>query len=403
MDNLLAFIWLDIFDSTLRAPIIAAATPNISPLSSVIGAPIVVDELPLTHNLILPATFLHPGFHDLIHAMPALADASTSTPSYFLLSVSTRENLELCIKYGLAGFPGGESGAWTFCEVGEGDLVSFLYGARVHNLYRVIKKEAIRDAHLLPPWKPLVFRETGRTYYFPFRLRLEPIRVFSESLVRAEFAYVAENLLLRGGYSKTHFQADQTTLQSASQLGRPAQGTAVPLDYGEYATFEPRFTTGKASGGAPEILRFKETILQSAIKRYLLFGNNLQELFGQIGFHDIPARELEVLGEKALPQGHIDILLKRRTPLGSDPKIPIEVKTQKALPKDLHQLCGYMDELAGECPVGLLVAKDFHKQIVSESKNRTIALVHYSLSDDLKEPTVFEALRESLRFAAFQR
>src|SRR5215467_8402412 len=92
-------------------------------------------------------------------------------PSYFLIAVSTRENLELCIRHGLAGFPSGESGVWTYCEVREGDLISFLYGARVHNLYRVTKREAIRDAQLLPPWKPLIFRQTGRTYYFPFRLR----------------------------------------------------------------------------------------------------------------------------------------------------------------------------------------------------------------------------------------
>ena len=52
-------------------------------------------------------------------------------PSYFLVSVSTRENLNLCIEYGLAGFPGGENGAWTFCEIEEGDLVSFLYGAEL--------------------------------------------------------------------------------------------------------------------------------------------------------------------------------------------------------------------------------------------------------------------------------
>ena len=53
--------------------------------------------------------------------------SAAARPSYFLVSVSTRENLELCIKHGLAGFPSGESGAWTFCEIQEGDFVSFLY------------------------------------------------------------------------------------------------------------------------------------------------------------------------------------------------------------------------------------------------------------------------------------
>ena len=56
-------------------------------------------------------------------------------PSYFLISVSNRKNLELCKKHALAGFTNSINGVWTFLEVGEGDFVSFLYGARAHNLY----------------------------------------------------------------------------------------------------------------------------------------------------------------------------------------------------------------------------------------------------------------------------
>lgn len=55
--------------------------------------------------------------------------------------------------------------------------------------------------------------------YNYFRLKLKPIRMLEEPLVRTEFAYVAENLLLRGCYSRIHFQAEQTTLQSVSQMG----------------------------------------------------------------------------------------------------------------------------------------------------------------------------------------
>ncbi len=329
--------------------------------------------------------------------MPTEVPQPTRKPSYFLISVSTRENLETCIKYALAGFPGGESGAWTFCEIAEGDFVSFLYGAKAHNLYRVTKREAIRDAEHTGPWPPLRFRETGRTYYFPFRLGLEPVRAFSESLVRAEFAYVAENLLLRGGYSKTHFQADQTTLQSVSQLGELAEGKPDVLTLGEYATFEPRFARVKGLANAPEITRFREPILQSAIKQHLVSEFNLRNLFTGISFDAIPAAELEVLGEKAIPQGHIDILLKRRVPVGSDPKIPIEVKTKKALPKDLSQLHAYMNELRGECPIGMLIANDFHKQVMQSAKNFNIRLVRYSLTEKVGEAPTFEELRRSLK------
>jgi hypothetical protein len=134
------------------------------------------------------------------------------------------------------------SGVWTFEEIREGDFVSFLYGARAHNLYRVIKKEAIKDAESIPPWPPITFQQSGKTYYFPFRLYLKPIRKFEEPLVRAEFAYVAENLLLRGGYRRTHFQADQTTLQSVSQMGNLWSEYISPLKIASYETFTPHFT-----------------------------------------------------------------------------------------------------------------------------------------------------------------
>jgi hypothetical protein len=123
---------------------------------------------------------------------------SPSNGSYFLVAVSTRENLDLCIKHALAGFLSGENGAWTFSEIQVGDFVSFLYGARAHNLYKVGRKEAICCDEELPPWEPLRFKKGGKVYDFPFRLYVEPIRTFVESIVRAEFFYVAENLLLRG-------------------------------------------------------------------------------------------------------------------------------------------------------------------------------------------------------------
>lgn len=132
--------------------------------------------------------------------------------AYFLLSISNRINLDLCIKHALAGFTNSINGLWTFSEIQEGDYVSFLYGARVFNLYKVMKKQALKNADKLPPWPSITFRMSGKTYYFPFRLYLKPIRELNEPMVRPEFAYVAENLLLRGGYKKTHFQADQTTL-----------------------------------------------------------------------------------------------------------------------------------------------------------------------------------------------
>ncbi|WP_297477995.1 hypothetical protein [Thermococcus sp.] len=95
---------------------------------------------------------------------------------YFLVSLSNRENLELCVKYNLAGFTNSTNGLWTFFDIEVGDYISFLYGARVRNLYRVAKKVAYKSAEKLPPWPPITFR-SKRTYYFPFRLLLKLERV----------------------------------------------------------------------------------------------------------------------------------------------------------------------------------------------------------------------------------
>ena len=149
-------------------------------------------------------------------------------PSYFVVALSNRENLDLCEKYALAGFPNSISGLWAFVDIKENDFISFLYAARLKNLYRVIRKKALEEAEKLPPWKPLKFR-SGRTYFFPFRLELEPLRKFEEPLIRTEFAYIAENLLLRGGYAKTHFQADQTTLQRFANRGTLQKWSAKTL------------------------------------------------------------------------------------------------------------------------------------------------------------------------------
>lgn len=182
-----------------------------------------------------------------------------------MISVSNRENLELCKRYALAGFSDSINGVWTFCEINEGDFISFLYAARAHNLYKVEKKVAFHNALTLPPWKPITFKISRKTYYFPFRLYLSQLRKLEEPLIRAEFSYVAENLLLRGGYRKTHFQADQTTLQNVSQMGQKSLESVEPLEISS-STFVPQFSTSKSFLNAPYVFPFRELILQSAVR-----------------------------------------------------------------------------------------------------------------------------------------
>lgn len=299
--------------------------------------------------------------------------------AYFLISVSNRKHLELCLQYALAGFTNSISGLWTFLDIQEGDFVSFLYGAKAYNLYKVIKKEALKNAEILPPWSPVTFKMSGRTYYFPFRLHLNPIREFTESLVRAEFAYVAENLLLRGGYRKTHFQADQTTLQAVSQMGSLYQKAVEELKYTHPMAFQPLLTTDRTKQSIPEVFFFQEIILQAVVRHYLSSLNNLKEFLTSLDI-SINAQDLEVLGEKALPEGHIDILIKESVPLGMARKIILEVKKGPAGMQDIYQLSNYTEELGRECIASALIAEDISKNVLMEANRRGIKTFKYSIA-----------------------
>ncbi len=316
--------------------------------------------------------------------------------AYFLLSVSNRQNLELCIKHALAGFTNSINGLWTFTEINPGDYVSFLYGARVFNLYRVVEKVAFKDAETLPPWPSVTFR-SGRTYYFPFRLRLEPLRKLSEPMVRPEFAYVAENLLLRGGYRRTHFQADRVTLHAVSQMGQVYTAPVEPLD-AEDETFIPMLTWDREQERVPYVFRFREIILQSLIRQHLSVPERLQWLFSQMGLGELDARDFEVLGEKALPEGHIDLLVKDAAPIGASRKVVIEVKVGKASTKEVSQVKGYADELGSECLGSVLIAGGFSRKAVKEAGAHGVSCFAYELQGITKNGVwPFEKLLEGLR------
>jgi len=319
--------------------------------------------------------------------------------NYFLISIANKENLDLCKKYALAGFTDSINGVWTFCEIEKGDFISFLYAAKAHNLYRIEKKVAFQNAENLPPWKPVTFKISRKTYYFPFRLYLKAVRNFEEPLIRAEFAYVAENLLLRGGYRKTHFQADQTTLQNVSQMGEKFLEDVKNLGFSSL-TFGPEFTTNKSLVNIPYVFPFREIILQSAIRHYLCGKKELQTFLENISVDEVKAEKLEVLGEKALPEGHIDIFIKEAVPIGESKNIMVEIKVGEAAKKDFEQLEGYLREFGSECLRAVLIAKDFGGKTVTAFKDKIIPL-KYMLSCDLSIPRNFQELVKHVKLEKY--
>lgn len=318
--------------------------------------------------------------------------------AYFLISVSNKTNLDLCIKYGLAGFTNSINGAWTFIEINKNDYISFLYGAKVFNLYKVIEKKAIKNARNIGPWPPVTFSMSGRTYYFPFRLYLEPIREFTESMIKPEFSFVAENLLLRGGYRRTHFQADNITFHSVSQMGEVwKKEKEIEKFEDDFSIFDPLFTFNRKKSQPPEVFLFQELILQSLIRQYLSDQNNLQKLFVSARLNNLSTQDFEVLGEKAFPEGHVDILIKEHSPQGICKKIIVEIKTGRLQRKHIQQILGYMKELGEECIKGILIGKEVSSNVLKEAEDKNINCFTYSFDNlDMEKNYKFEELLTSL-------
>ncbi len=303
--------------------------------------------------------------------------------SYFLILVSTRENLDSCKRYAMAGFPGSGPGLWAFEDIGVGDYLSFLHGAKAHNLYRVREKLAFKNAGTLPPWPPLIFR-SGLVYHFPYRLFLEPVREFSESLVREEFSYVSENLLLRGGYKKTHFQADQTTLQNASRMGTRSAYTPTPLSL-DGETFIAKYSQTADRGR--NVFKLREFILQSILRRYLS-QNSINSL---VSDPSIAGIDFEILGEKALSVGNVDLLAKEAHPTGSNLQIPIEVKMGDITKKAITQVKQYATEIGDDAVCSIVIGKSASKFAKEFAKQNDVLLFTYSIPNLPHELTFDEA------------
>jgi len=281
------------------------------------------------------------------------------------------------MKYNLAGFPSSQNGLWTFLDIDVGDYVSFLYGARVKNLYKVIRKVAYKNAERLPPWKPITFR-SEKTYFFPYRLELQLEREFDESMVRPEFAYVAEDLLLRGGYRKTHFQADATTLSYVSTLGISQHDSSKYeiSDTFKFPSLEfvPKIVFSNIDSDCKNndytVAKFHENILQSLLKRKL--RSILKDVLKYFGSDRNPD-EFEILSEKALSRGFIDLFIKLRHPVGKNQYILVEVKNRKASSNDFEQIIEYIKDFdkEGELLGGIIIASSFP----SKSKLDTVKIL----------------------------
>lgn len=197
----------------------------------------------------------------------------------------------------------------------------------------------------------------------------------------------------RGGYKKTHFQADETTLNYVSKIGK-TKNKIYDQKWIKQSII-PKITFNKNNIDPPYVCLFDELILQVLIKEYI--GNNSGNVFNKIlNYFNINENyyDFEVLSEKAISSGYIDLLIKRRHPIGKDHKIIIEVKKNKSRKKDIEQLTKYMEELE-DCVGGILVANNFTKTCFKQisKTDKKILFIKYDFKNlDKTKDYVFQDL-----------
>lgn len=102
--------------------------------------------------------------------------------------------------------------------------------------------------------------------------------------------------------------------------------------------------------------------------------------------------QIEVLGEKAFPEGYVDILIKEAIPTGIGRKMIIEIKTGPAKEQDINQLRSYTDEIGKECIAAILIANKFSKKLIQKAQSEKIKILKYN----------FEKFTEMRNFVTFE-
>ena len=146
----------------------------------------------------------------------------------------------------------------------------------------------------------------------------------------------------------------------------------------------------------PQVFGFREVILQSALRHHFTRSTDLSWLLNTLCVQDLKSDSLEVLSEKAVSEGHVDLLIKESVPIGMAKKIVVEVKLSSAKPDDIVQLEQYMAELGAECVGGVLIAERFPNSVLERAQTSRIRLVRYSLPFDWEMPKNFEEIKSGL-------
>lgn len=185
-------------------------------------------------------------------------------------------------------------------------------------------------------------------------------------------------------------------------MGRPFDEITEELALSR-ETFEPRIGLANMQRPAiPEVLKFMENLLHAMLKRSLASPPRLAEVLQRMIRPEVLSRHLEVLGERALEQGIVDVLVKEATGIGQTRQVVLKVKTGNASVADVSQVRTYVDGLAQDCWGGILIAKGASKRVLAVAQGTSIRVCAFSFEGVTPQHETFGQLTDKVRLDRLQ-
>jgi RecB family endonuclease NucS len=164
-----------------------------------------------------------------------------------------------------------------------------------------------------------------------------------------------------------------------------------PLETPGAKAFTPLLTNDKTKVRQPEVFLFRELVLQAMVRSHLTSPTALAKLLRETGLAALNSGDLEVLSEKAFPEGHVDLLIKEATPRGVSRKVVVEVKRRAATKADVEQLVRYKQTLGAECVGAVLLTGGSSSRVKKLAEDSGVTVLDYSI-EFRAEPASFEDL-----------
>ena len=139
--------------------------------------------------------------------------------------------------------------------------------------------------------------------------------------------------------------------------------------------------------------QFNEFVLQALAKKHLRDRSNIEGFLSAIGLTEMASYSLEVLGETALPEGQVDVVVKLTDAAEDSELVAIEVKKERASKKDVEQLRQYMDTIETRGRGGALVARAFAAAAIRHGREASLNMFTYDFNSiNPEEEHTFEDL-----------